>query len=514
MIVEDQSATVAFLSDPSSYGEGIAAVERIDTHISHLFLAGERAYKLKRAVKFSYLDFSSAALRAKAAERELALNRRTAPELYLEVRHIRRTESAGLAFEEAGELVDSVVVMRRFDQDALFDRMAERGQLTRPLMLELADRIAEFHRAAEVDRDCAGKQGLIELIDANALNLGAASPAVFDPEAVIRLTLVSHEVVERLGELIEARRQAGKVRLCHGDLHLRNICLFEGRPTLFDCIEFSRAIACIDVLYDLSFLLMDLLHRGLGGLANAAFNRYFDREAEVEGVAALPLFLSMHAAIRAHVMAAALHQEDEPEKRERAAGEARGYVGLAGRLLEPAPRRLIAIAGLSGTGKSTLARALAPDIGAAPGARVLRSDVIRKRLLGVAPETRLPEEAYAEQAGEQVYDALREEAERLLRAGHSVVVDAVFAKPQERAAFGRLARGQHAGFLGLWLEAPGEVLEARIASRSADASDATVEVLHKQLTWDLGAIDWQRLDAGGTPEAVQAAIRPLLTRPA
>src|ERR1700751_991842 len=152
MIVEDHSATFAFLSDPATYGEGVAEVERIDTHISSLFLAGERACKLKRAVKFSYLDFSSAALRAAAAEQELALNRRTAPALYLEVRHIRRTESGGLAFGGKGELVDSVVVMRRFDQDALFDRMAERGELTRPLMLELADRIAEFHRAAEVDR--------------------------------------------------------------------------------------------------------------------------------------------------------------------------------------------------------------------------------------------------------------------------------------------------------------------------------------------------------------------------
>jgi uncharacterized protein len=513
MIVEDQSATVAFLSDPSSYGEGAASVERIDTHISHLFLAGERAYKLKRAVKFSYVDFSNAALRAAAAEQELALNRRTAPALYLEVRHIRRTESGGLAFGGEGEVVDSVVVMRRFDQDALFDRMAARGELTLPLMLELADRIAEFHRAAEVDPDCAGKGGLIELIDANALNLGAATPAVFDPEAVIRLTLASHEVVERLCELIEARRQAGRVRLCHGDLHLRNICLFEGRPTLFDCVEFNRAIACVDVLYDISFLLMDLLHRGLGELANAVFNRYFDREAEVEGVAVLPLFLSMHAAIRAHVMAATLQPQDGPEKRGPVVEESRTYLGLAGRLLEPAPRRLIAIGGLSGTGKSTLAYALAPVVGAVPGARVLRSDIVRKRLLGVAPETRLPEEAYAEQASEEVYDALRDEAERLLRAGHSVVVDAVFAKQHERATFGRLARGQHAAFLSLWLEAPGEVLEARIAKRGADASDATVEVLRKQLTWELGAIDWQRIDAGGTPEAIQAAVRLLLAKP-
>jgi aminoglycoside phosphotransferase family enzyme/predicted kinase len=510
MIVEDQSATIAFLSNPASYGDAAQHVERIDTHISNLFLVGERAYKLKRAVKFSYLDFSSPALRAEATARELALNRRTAPELYLEVRSIRRAASGGLGFGGEGELVDSVVVMRRFDQEKLFDRMAERGTLNRPLMQELADRIVAFHRDAEVDMGCGGKGALVDLIDANALNLGGATPSVFDPEAVIRLTLVSHEALERLAELVEGRRQAGKVRLCHGDLHLRNICLADGRPTLFDCVEFSRALACIDVLYDLSFLLMDLRYRRLGDLANLVFNRYFDREDEVDGIALLPLFQSMHAAIRAHVSAAAL--PGEPARREQLMTDARDYLALAVGLLDPVPRRLVAIGGFSSTGKSTLAYGLAPEIVGPPGARVLRSDVIRKRQMGVAPETRLPPEAYTPEVSEKVYGAMREEAERLLRAGHSVVVDAVFDKAKERTGFARLARMVHAPFTGLWLDAPAEILDARIGARSLDASDATSDVLRKQLALNLGEMDWQRLDASAGPDAVREAARPLVVK--
>jgi aminoglycoside phosphotransferase family enzyme/predicted kinase len=512
MIVDDQSATIAFLSDPATYGDAAQSVERIDTHISSLFLVGERAYKLKRAVKFSYLDFSTPALRAEAAARELSLNRRTAPELYLEVRLIRRAASGGLAFGGEGEVADSVVVMRRFNQEKLFDRMADRGTLNRPLMQDLADRIVAFHRDAEIDMGCGGKRALVDLIDANALNLGGATPSVFDPEAVIRLTLVSHEALERLAELVERRRQAGKVRLCHGDLHLRNICLVDGQPTLFDCLEFSRALACIDVLYDLSFLLMDLRYRRLGDLANVVFNRYFDREGEVDGAALLPLFQSMHAAIRAHVSAAALPAQGEPARRQELMAEAREYLALAGSLLDPAPRRLIAIGGFSGTGKSTLAYGMAPEIGVPPGARVLRSDVIRKRQMGVAPETRLPPEAYAPEVSEKVYGAMREEAERLLRAGHGVVVDAVFDRPKERSGLARLARMVHAPFSGFWLEAPAEVLEARIGARSLDASDATSEVLRKQLALDLGEIEWPRLDASGEAEAIRKAAEALLVK--
>jgi predicted kinase len=399
--------------------------------------------------------------------------------------------------------------MRRFDQSCLFDRLAQEGALTPALMRELADRIADFHRGAEVDRNFGGQAALAGIIDGNEANLAAAVPTVFDRAAVAALISASREALGGIGALVEARRQADKVRLCHGDLHLRNICLLESVPTLFDCIEFSRDLACIDVLYDLSFLLMDLAHRGLPELANTVFNRYFDLESEAEGFGALPLCLSLHAAIRAHVGAAALPAK-RPEQREESVAEARAYLDLAQDLLRPGKPRLIAIGGFSGTGKSTLAYGLAPRLGAVPGARVLRSDVLRKRLMGRAPESPLPAEAYGEAVTRSVYARLGEEAGRLLRAGCSVILDAVFLRPEERAAAEALARELGVDFQGLWLEAAPEILAARIEGRRGDASDATVEILRRQLAVPTGPIAWRRVDVGGAPAAALAALSKMI----
>jgi len=502
MIVEDQGEVLAFLSDPATYGVQAGGVERIDTHISAVFLAGGFAYKLKRAVKFSYLDYSTRALRLAASAAELALNRRTAPQLYLETREIRRRPDGRLTFGGEGAAVDTVVVMRRFDQAALFDRLAARGALDSGLMRNLADGIAAFHRQAEIDKGFGGYPGLSAVLEGNAANLALFAPALFEPAAAVELDRRSRELLDRLRRLVEDRRLSGKVRLCHGDLHLRNICLVDGQPLLFDCIEFSRAIACVDVLYDLSFLLMDLLHRGLAGLASVVFNRYADREAEVEGVAALPLFQSIHAGIRAHVTAAAREsQSDEARKREMAE-EAGSYLTLARRLLDPVTPKLLAVGGRSGSGKSTLAAALAPGIGAPPGARLLRSDVLRKRLMGVAPESRLPVEAYAPDVSARVYRLLADEASRLLKVGTTVILDAVFDRPQDRQWAAALAKTAGVPFTGLWLDAPAEFLESRLRARMHDASDATVEVLRKQLARNPGPIEWHRLDARGDPAAI------------
>jgi aminoglycoside phosphotransferase family enzyme/predicted kinase len=509
VIVEDQKETLAFLRNPASYGGEAKTVEPIETHISAVFLAGDFVYKLKRAVRFNYLDFSTPERRAEACAAEVALNRRTAPSLYLETRSIRRQPGGELGFGGEGPLVDTVVVMRRFDQSCLFDRLAQQGKLTPPLMRELADRIAAFHRNAEVDPAYGGYAGLAEAMEGIAANLALATPAVFDAAGVPALVADSRAALAHLKPLLEDRREAGKVRLCHGDLHLRNICLLDGTPTLFDCVEFSRPLACIDVLYDLSFLLMDLAHRRLPDLAGMVFNRYFDRAAEAEGAAALPLFLSMHAAIRAHVTAAALQAGPQTD-REALIGEARAYLDLARDLLRPIAPRLIAVGGFSGTGKSTLAYGLAPGLAGVPGARVLRSDVLRKRLMGVAPETPLPEAAYDVQSSRVVYARLGEEADLLLRAGRSVVLDAVFLRPEERAAAESLARERGVDFRGLWLEGAPGILAARIEGRHHDASDATVEVLSRQLTLPAGPMTWQRLDTGGPAEAVLAAAAKII----
>lgn len=495
---EPQHDVIAFLSRPESHGQPPGTpVDTVRTHASYVFLCGDSALKLKRAVRYSYLDYSTPERRRDACAAELALNRRIAPELYLDVRAIGRGADGGVGWGR-GEPVDWVVAMRRFPDAALFDSMAERGALTAGLMAQLTEVIAAFHAQAEVSREHGGQQAIGRLIADNVVNLAKAG---FDAARIDALRGAQQTALAGLGALLDRRRDAGLVRQCHGDLHLGNICLYGGRPTLFDAIEFDPAIFTIDVLYDLAFLLMDLRHRGLDDFANQVFNRYLDILWD-DGISTLPLFMSLRATIRAHVSRAAGR-----------AAAAMEYFALAGTLLAPVPPRLVAVGGLSGTGKSTLAAALAPRLGVAPGARMLRSDVMRKRLFNVAPTTRLPPEAYDEATARRVFQALADEAVAALRAGHSVVVDAVAARPEQRRAFADVARSAGVPFTGFWLEAPQAALEARIAARRGDASDATVEVLRSQLGYELGSIDWIRLDAAGDRAATAAEARRLLARP-
>jgi hypothetical protein len=504
---EDQRDAIAFLKDPSSYGPGVDRVEVIETHASLVFIAGERVFKLKRAVAYPYLDFSTVDLRRRACEAELALNRRTAPELYEEVRGLFRGADGGVGFSPSGEAVDWVVVMRRFDQASLFDALAETGGLDRHILDQLADRIAQFHASAERHFDHGGAAEMADLAEVQYRCLAAPSRAGFSRDRVESVLKKWQERVAVLAELLDRRRAAGKVRHCHGDLHLRNICLFDAKPTLFDCLEFDEALASIDVLYDLAFLLMDLEHRGLGDFANRLFNRYLDRSEEDGGLAAMPFFLSLRAAIRAHVTATALEHAARAAARAKMACDARRYLDLAYRFLEPQPRRLVAIGGLSGTGKSTLAAGLAPELGLRPGARVLRSDVTRKLLLGVDPEERLPATAYTRETSARVYDALCRKAAMGLAAGYTVVIDAVAVTAEERNSFAEVARAATVPFSGLWLEAGPEAMANRIRGRVRDASDASPEILAEQLRHDTGEIDWVRIDAGGRPEDCLAAAQ-------
>jgi uncharacterized protein len=334
----------------------------------------------------------------------------------------------------------------------------------------------------------------------------AARQAGFAPECVDEIRASSLQRLAAVGGLLDRRRAEGKVRRCHGDLHLRNICLLDGKPTLFDCLEFSDALASIDVLYDLAFLLMDLEHRGLTDFSNLVLNRYLDLTDEDDGLPAMPLFLSLRAAIRAHVTATAIDQTAHPDRKPEMAAEARRYLDLAVRSLRPRPCRLVAIGGLSGSGKSTLAAALAPEI----GARVLRSDVIRKRLFGITPETRLPASAYTPGVSQRVYQALRDKAAAALAAGYSVIIDAVSLNAEERRSFAAVAKAASVPFLGLWLAAPVPTMERRLRARRRDASDASPEVLAQQLRQDAGPIDWVIIDAGTGAEACLTAARRAL----
>lgn len=512
-----QRDVIAFLRDPASYPPATGPVEIIETHASLVFLAGKCAYKLKRAVKYAYLDFSTPELRRTACAVELSLNRRTAPQLYLEVRAITRLADGQLQWgrpdgDEVGDPVDFVVVMRRFDQQDLLENLTRVGGLSSSLIYALIAHIAAFHAKAEHSPDRGGTPAMTEVAETNIRVLRDCRAADFAPAQIDRLESGLCGELARHGRLLDGRRLAGKVRRVHGDLHLRNICLVEGRPLLFDCIEFSEELASIDVLYDLAFLLMDLDHRRRPDLASLVLNRYLDLTEEDDGLALMPLFLSLRAVICAHVTATMAEHDWGSGDRAAAFAEARRYLDEAEAALSPRPQRLVAVGGLSGSGKSALAAGLAPGLGRRPGARVLRSDVLRKLRFGTDPETPLPPEAYTAEITAQVYRDLCARATTALRAGYSAVIDAVALRVEERRSFATVAAAAGVPFTGLWLEAPVQMMLARLGTRQGDASDASRAVLEQQLSRDPGAIDWARIDASGTPEAALAAARRAMMR--
>jgi aminoglycoside phosphotransferase family enzyme/predicted kinase len=472
-------------AEAAAFLRQLVGAEPVETHISAVFLGEREAFKLKKAVDFGFLDFTTLAERERLTKFEHALNAPHAPGLYLGAEPLTRGPDGALRLGGEGEVVDWVLRMTRLPPEAFFS-----GPLPPDLLDPLADAVVALHRAAP---QCEGDGRMIRVITGN---LEAAISARLPADAVRAWADAALAAEERLAPWLAQRAAAGFLRRCHGDLHLGNICLIEGRPTPFDALEFDEALATIDVGYDLAFLLMDLDRRDSRAAANRVLNRYLARTGDVALLRGLPLWLSLRALIRAHV-AARSGQDGMPLLR-----AAQAY-------LAPAPARLAAVGGLQGTGKSHLARRLAPDLGAAPGAVILRSDEIRKRQAGVAPETRLPPEAYRAEASAAVFEDLQGMAAEALAAGHSVIADVVFQRAPERDALAALGHG----FTGFWLEAPLDLLRARIAARRGDASDATAEVLDATAARDAGIITWNRLDATAAPEEVARKILDLPPRP-
>ena len=505
MIVEDQSEATAFLSSASAFCDTTRTVERRQTHISEIFIGAEKVFKLKRAVKFPYLDFSTLELRKKYCEAEVTQNRRTAPKLYLGVAALMRSPDGGLELSDpgedaSGEVLDWVVVMHRFDENNLLNRLAQEGKLDRRLMEKLADNIASFHAHADARTDGGGRAGIALTIEGNAKAFAENAGGILDADKIRALTDHALAQLDQFADLLEDRRQVGCVRCCHGDMHLRNIVVVDGEPVLFDAVEFNDAFIVIDVLYDLAFLLMDLEHIGEHGLANVTFNRYLDITGASTGLSIMALFLSSRAAIRSHVAAAAAKSASDPSAVGKLEAESAQYLDMALAYLDPPAPRLIAVGGLSGSGKSRLARDLASKVGARPGARVLRSDVIRKRIAGLHPLDRLDESGYTHEMTERTYQAIYDETRAVLSTGHSVIADCVFAKPEQRAAIELAARDAGVAFDGLWLEAVPDLMEARVSKRIDNASDADARIVRQQLDYDLGEIKWSRVDSTGTRE--------------
>lgn len=499
-----QVAAVALLADPATHCGN--PVVRIDTPISHVFIAGPDTYKMKRAVKRNFVDYSTVEKRRTQCQREVEINTVYAPGIYKGVVPIVRTES-GLQLGGDGEAVDYVVAMATFDPAQTFDRLVETGKLTRRLARDLADVIADMHRKAPRASQFGGSQNVAETIAqvADAILDAAAGRYVTSHVRAWRSAAETALATHR--DQIDARRRHGYVRRCHGDLHLANICLFEDKPTPFDAIEFSDEIASVDVLYDLAFTVMDLLKRSEKIHANTLVSRYLNITRDYSGLALLPLFMSLRAAVRAMVAAS---NDDIETGTADACARLQFALRCLGNGHTPQVTRnpmLIAIGGLSGSGKSTLARRLAPAIPGLCGAMTIRSDVCRKRLFGVGPEEPLPDTAYTPDISQRVFTLLMRDAARALRSGTSVILDATFIEGEKTANLEVLARRAGATFAGLWLSLDLPTLQERIGKRGADASDATPAVAAAQWQSVRENPAWVKLDASRTPAEVEAQAR-------
>lgn len=466
-------------------GRGAPAERVIETSIAWVALYPGHVLKLKKPVDFGFIDLTTVDKRRWACEREVAFNRETAPDLYRGVHKVASDGAGGFVLDGPGEAVDWLVEMRRFADDALLSLRP--GGVEPELAEQLGREVARFHAQAAERPGSTGRDSLAYVLDSNAFLLRRKAETL-GPDAVEALIATTQAEFDRLEPLLLARGAGGFVRRCHGDLHLGNIMVEAGRPVLFDCIEFNDTLSTIDVLYDFGFLLMDLGFRGQGTAANRAMNAWLDEAARGlpaegfwEGLAALPLFQSVRAAVRTHVTV----NQDEPELACR-------YLAAAQAHLAPPPPRLVAIGGFSGSGKTSHARRIAPELGAAPGAVLLRTDEIRKRLWGCAPLDRLPPEAYAPDQSPRVYGAMFDAAEKALAAGRGVVLDAAFLKPEERDAAEALGRRAGVDCEGIWMEADPDVMRARIAARTGDASDADLAVLERQLAQGAGEVRWAR----------------------
>jgi uncharacterized protein len=482
----EQAEAVAFLRQ-------LAGSEPLETHISLVFVGADTVWKLKKAVRLAFLDFTPLEARRRFILRELELNRGAASGLYRDVVPVvRRPDGTlGLGEAEEGPAIDWVLRMARVPAEDFLDTVAAAGGLTPELLDELGDAVAAFHCRLPPLTETDPVAAMRHVAEGNAQS---AHDAGLPAEAVRAWRARILVALDGIAPWLARRARDGFVRRAHGDLHLGNLCLWQGRPVPFDALEFDEAMATIDLGYDLAFLLMDLDQRVTRAAANRVLNRYVARTGDAALTIGLPPFLSLRAMVRAHVEAKRGNNSD-----------AMRYLTAAAAYLQPKPPIVVAIGGLPGSGKSTLARALAPECGNAPGALVLRSDEIRKRLHAVVPEERLPQSAYCDTASEAVFTELAALVRTAAAGGHAVIADATFIDMGHRKLVETAAREVGIAFVGLWLEAPLPELEARIAGRQRDASDATVAVLRAASETHPDAADWSAIDAASPAVALSQA---------
>ena len=477
---------------PAAFDHPAGAVEWIETHISWLVLAGDFVYKFKKPLKLDFLDFSTPALRRGACEEELRINRRTAPALYLGL--VALTGAANSLQLQPAEAApadaEPAVRMRRFPQEALLSHLLEQQRLLPGHIDALAQHVAQFHAGAGVATPGQGWGSAQAVVAPVQDCVAALQPLV--AQALPDMGPALHQVAQwcashgaALAPVFRQRLQSGRVRECHGDLHLANLVLIDGQPQLFDAIEFNPALRWIDCVADIAFLAMDLEARGRADLAWRFLNAWLEHQGDYAGLQVLPYYRVYRALVRARVAGMRLTQvEGRVGGDEHAASlrELQRYLALALRFTAPPAVELWLAHGFSGAGKSTQSQALIAERGVVR----VRADVERKRLFGLAPQASsaaVRGGIYTAEASQRTHEALAQAARWALGAGHTVLVDATFLNPAMRQRFMALATQAQVPCRILSFEAPLAVLRERVRSRQlagGDASEASVQVLESQ----------------------------------
>ncbi len=479
--MHNQDAVVAALSTPDAYDDAaLAPVKHVQTHISHVFLTGAYAYKLKKDVRLSFLDFSTLESRRHYCEEELRLNRIFAPDLYCAVLPVVETgDSYRIGGKGDGPAVDYVVQMREFKPDDLLLEVFERGEFTESHAVEIGRKLAASHQKARVFRPGDGfgtADAVRAIVEENRELTEDTTGDIQSRDDFDRYHDWALSYIARHGNLIARRVGEGRIRECHGDLHLKNLCLYEGEIQFFDRIEFNDAFKNIDVLYDLAFLYMDLRFRGASHEANRLLNTYLERTGDYEGVVLMPLYASMRAYVRGMV-ASLLRKEDEvnDEDKKQAVEEGRAYFDHARSYARTGEGRLYAMCGLSGSGKSTVAHGIAQHVDAVH----IRSDALRKHLAGVSLDERHPE-IYTDAMTKRTYAELATLGCDVAEHGFPVVLDATYQQAPYREHVRREAASRGLRLTFVMTTAPESVLKHRLNERKGDVSDATAELLDTQ----------------------------------
>jgi aminoglycoside phosphotransferase family enzyme/predicted kinase len=475
------------IDDPGIYPHPVSEIQLIQTHISWVILTGDWAYKLKKPVNFGFVDFSTLELRQAACLEEVRLNRRTAPSLYDGV--VPMVEGAdGPQFGGSGLILEYAVRMRQFAQADLFEQCLARNELSIDLIKNLARAVAELHAQADIatPESPFGTPELIRSTVQACLDELAKAPL---PEALGTQLIPLKEWVtsewHRLNPSFISRKQQGWIRECHGDLHLGNIVLYRGKPTLFDCLEFNPGLRWIDVMSDVAFLVMDLHGRKASSLAWRTLNIWLEQTGDYQGLSVLKYYLAYRALVRAKVASIRLRQpEISAEDQTRQHDLLKSYIELATSVIRPVQPAIVLMHGVSGSGKSFVARRLVDSFGAIQ----IRSDVERKRLMGtwpaVPPVPPTESEMYSTETTRQTYLRLKSLAGNVVESGYPVIVDAAFLKQTDRQAFASLAAELGIPFVIAACHAPVAVMQERVSKRQQigqDASDADVAVLQQQL---------------------------------